>query len=151
MPNRPHGLSRPRDGVHRWPVWDEDEGAPLDLVGWAALTARTPEARRVVLEALRVAATIYLARQERGWSQRQLAEQTGVSRQTLGNIEAGRTFPDFATLVLVADALKADLPIQAKAPLPPRRPPPEPPKVSKKWSRAPGAMREAPKRPTTSE
>lgn len=47
-----------------------------------------------------------------------LARVTGLTEQTIGNLEAGRTFPDFATMVLVAEAIGEDLVAYAVPPTP---------------------------------
>ena len=52
-----------------------------------------------------VGARIRAHRQEAGLSQEALAEQLGVSRQTIGNWESDRTIPDALMLADLADAL----------------------------------------------
>jgi putative transcriptional regulator len=43
-----------------------------------------------------------LARTERGWSQAELAERAGVTRQTIGLIEAGRYNPTLKLCLILA-------------------------------------------------
>lgn len=43
------------------------------------------------------------------WSQERLARELKVSRGTIFNVETGRTRPDLATLVKLAQVLDADL------------------------------------------
>lgn len=43
-----------------------------------------------------------LARTEKGWSQAELAERAGVTRQTIGLIEAGRYNPTLKLCLILA-------------------------------------------------
>jgi UDP-N-acetylglucosamine 1-carboxyvinyltransferase len=45
-------------------------------------------------------------RKKRGWSQRDLARDTGLSNQTINNIEIGKADPKLSTLVKIGKALK---------------------------------------------
>jgi transcriptional regulator with XRE-family HTH domain len=45
------------------------------------------------------------ARRERGWSRRELAAQTSLRPNTVGDIEAGRSWPDLRTVAVLADTL----------------------------------------------
>lgn len=45
------------------------------------------------------------AREERGWSQQQLADRVGIARVTITMYEAGEREPDFETLTKLAQAL----------------------------------------------
>ena len=56
-----------------------------------------------------VANQIRLWRERRGLSQRELAEATGLSRNTLSLIERGQTSPTVGTLKRIALALKVDI------------------------------------------
>ena len=49
------------------------------------------------------------ARVRRDWSQTDLAERVGVTRQTIGMIEAGRFNPSLALCVAICRALGATL------------------------------------------
>ena len=48
-------------------------------------------------------------RKERGWSQQELADQAGISMQTVSNLETGRHVPGIATLSKIAGALGVPL------------------------------------------
>jgi len=48
------------------------------------------------------------ARRKAGMTQEELEEKIGVSRQTIGLYERGKTPPPFETLAAIAAALKAD-------------------------------------------
>ena len=50
-------------------------------------------------------------RAERGWSQQALAEQLGVSRQSINAIETGRYDPSLPLAFRIADVF--DMPIEA--------------------------------------
>ena len=56
-----------------------------------------------------VANQIRLLRERRGFSQRELAEASGLSRNTLSLIERGQTSPTVSTLKRIALALKVDI------------------------------------------
>jgi transcriptional regulator with XRE-family HTH domain len=49
-------------------------------------------------------------RKGRGWSQQELADQAGISMQTVSNLETGRHVPGIATLSKIAGALGVPLP-----------------------------------------
>jgi XRE family transcriptional regulator, regulator of sulfur utilization len=51
------------------------------------------------------------ARRKRGWTQKRLAEKTGLNQSEISNIESGRANPTYRTLQTVASALgrKIDL------------------------------------------
>ncbi|WP_147062314.1 helix-turn-helix transcriptional regulator [Terrabacter aerolatus] len=53
----------------------------------------------------RLAAALHNRRTMRGWSQAMLARQSGVGQHTIGRIEAGRTWPDLATVARLAQVL----------------------------------------------
>lgn len=93
-------------------VWPDGPFA-TDRIGRAAAAAGS------------VAAEIIERRSVLGWSRQQLADVTGLTPQTLFNLERGETWPDFVTLATLADALGVDLrvPTLSAAPaLPPPRP-----------------------------
>lgn len=48
-------------------------------------------------------------REARGVTQAKLAELTGLRRNTISELEAGRTYPDWSTLSRIAYALEADV------------------------------------------
>lgn len=52
---------------------------------------------------------IRFLRQQRNWSQDQLAESLHVTRQTVSNYETGRSRPDVEMLTTLAAALDADV------------------------------------------
>lgn len=48
-------------------------------------------------------------RKEKGWTQKYLAEQAGVSQQYIGLIEKGRISPNLGIIEKLADALDCEL------------------------------------------
>ncbi len=50
-----------------------------------------------------------MARVERGWSQQELADQIGVTRQTIGLIEKGNYNPTLKLCISIAKALNKTL------------------------------------------
>ncbi len=58
---------------------------------------------------LRVRNRVKLARVERGYTQQELAEQVGVTRQTIGLIEAERYNPTIILCLRLAQALDKSL------------------------------------------
>ncbi len=66
---------------------------------------KTSKGRRVRVKNLRMKA----ARVGRDWSQAELAERVGVTRQTIGMIEAGRFNPSLALCVAICRALGTTL------------------------------------------
>jgi transcriptional regulator with XRE-family HTH domain len=48
-------------------------------------------------------------REEKGWSQTRLAQESGVDRATINQVEGGRRSPTIATLELLASALGAEV------------------------------------------
>lgn len=59
----------------------------------------------------KVAEIIQTARLQRGWSQEELAERTGLQRQTIGKIEACRYSPNADILYVLLDCLNLTLKI----------------------------------------
>lgn len=57
----------------------------------------------------RFAAAMIAARNNRGWSQRELAERVGVSQPLIARLETGERDPRLSTMVAVSRAL--DLPL----------------------------------------
>lgn len=45
-------------------------------------------------------------RHERGISQKELSEKTGLTRQTIHNIENGKQYPTLYNIIKIAEALK---------------------------------------------
>jgi ribosome-binding protein aMBF1 (putative translation factor) len=58
---------------------------------------------------VRLAVMIAKLREERGWSQRKLAEVTGIKQPQIARIEMGRQMPTIETLWKLADALGAEV------------------------------------------
>jgi DNA-binding XRE family transcriptional regulator len=74
---------------------DEDEGG---------------EPVRYQLDQLRLfVAEVVHRREERGVTQAKLAELTGLRRNTISELEAGRSYPDWTTISRLAYALEADV------------------------------------------
>jgi transcriptional regulator with XRE-family HTH domain len=57
----------------------------------------------------RFASVLRQLREERGWSQEQLAAQAGLNRSYLGEIERGRAMPTLTTVAKLANALEIRL------------------------------------------
>ena len=93
-------------------------GAPDAPVGRAAAAAGA------------IAAAIAARRSALGWSREQLADVTGLTPQTLFNLERGETWPDFVTLATLADAFGEDVRVRTMSSAP-ALPPPRP----HEWSR----------------
>ena len=88
------------------------EAPPRPVVRRKSRTAKRNRYQSVLLDpTLSVRLSLRWARQERGLSQQQLAELTGVSRQQISLLEAPDTNPTLATLQKVAEALGMDLQI----------------------------------------
>lgn len=68
---------------------------------------------------LRMGEKIRQARNERGWSQQQLAEAAFLRRATINDIENGKTNPTTDTLIMITQAL--DIPLISVIPLPPEQ------------------------------
>jgi len=58
-------------------------------------------------------------RKAKGWTLEQLADQVGVSRETIGNIERGKAAPLFETAEKIATALGVPAPVLFGADTPP--------------------------------
>jgi transcriptional regulator with XRE-family HTH domain len=48
-------------------------------------------------------------RLERGISQKELAEKTGLTRQTIHNIENGKQYPKLSNIIKIAEVLKISI------------------------------------------
>jgi transcriptional regulator with XRE-family HTH domain len=57
----------------------------------------------------RFACVLRQLREERGWSQEQLAAQAGLNRSYLGEVERGRAMPTLTTVTKLASALEIRL------------------------------------------
>lgn len=57
----------------------------------------------------RVGAWLIAVRKARGVTQASLAELTGLRRNTISELEAGRSYPDWSTISRIAFALDADI------------------------------------------
>ncbi len=60
---------------------------------------------RYFRERFRLARRFSEARRKRGWTQKRLAEKTGVDQSEISNIESGQANPTYKTLQTVASAL----------------------------------------------
>lgn len=61
------------------------------------------------MEDLDIANSLKLARVAQGWSQAELADRVGVTRQTIGLIEAGRYNPTLKLCLALARATESTL------------------------------------------
>lgn len=48
-------------------------------------------------------------RKSHGWTQQELADKAGITKQTVWNLESARSAPGTGTLMKLADALGVDL------------------------------------------
>jgi transcriptional regulator with XRE-family HTH domain len=67
------------------------------------------EAARLAFE---LGAAVRRLREERGWTQRQLAEAAAMTQSAIARFEAGGTTPTLPVLNRIAQALDADLAVQ---------------------------------------
>src|ERR1700690_1112340 len=70
--------------------------------------AEGPEALaelRYFRERFRLARRFAEARRKRGWTQKKLAEKTGIDQSEISNLESGQANPTYKTLQTVASAL----------------------------------------------
>ncbi|WP_123818515.1 helix-turn-helix domain-containing protein [Kitasatospora cineracea] len=56
-----------------------------------------------------IASRIKRLREERGWTQEDLVERTGLHRNTIGRMETGAQAPSLSAYLVVADALGVPL------------------------------------------
>lgn len=103
-----------RDALEGWLEAHLKEGVAPPAADGSRRSRRVPSAELVSVRidptlALRLA--LRWARQERGLSQGQLAELTGVTRQQISQLESPDTNPTLATLQKVASALGMDVQI----------------------------------------
>jgi DNA-binding XRE family transcriptional regulator len=100
------------------PVPTRPSAEPLRYVagGWPKgevreLTdAEGGELVRYQVDQLRLFVTELTARREsRGVTQARLADLTGLRRNTISELEAGRSYPDWSTITRIAHALEADV------------------------------------------
>jgi transcriptional regulator with XRE-family HTH domain len=76
--------------------------------------ARSPRLKRALAEArieARLAVLLSRLREQRGWTQRQLSEATGIRQPQIARIESGGHLPSLETLRKLADALNATVTI----------------------------------------
>jgi DNA-binding XRE family transcriptional regulator len=108
------------------PTQPSDE--PLHYVegGWPDGTVRElapaegGELVRYQVDQLRLfVAELAQVREDRGVTKASLARMTGLRSNTISDLEAGRTYPDWSTIARIAYALDADLRFAAR---PSRRP-----------------------------
>ncbi|WP_282204570.1 helix-turn-helix domain-containing protein [Kitasatospora fiedleri] len=59
----------------------------------------------LLMELQVIASRIKSLREDRGWTQEDLVERTGLHRNTIGRMEAGGQAPSLAAYLVVADAL----------------------------------------------
>lgn len=98
----------PRDTCpDAWPSGPFTAGTPAERAGAELLAEFVRQVR--------------LERFGRGWSRRELARQAQLRPNTVGDVEAGRVWPDLRTIAAIADALA--IPVSFKpAPQPPGPP-----------------------------
>ncbi len=70
-----------------------------------------------------VAAHVKALRESRGWSQEELAEAAGLSRDAISRIERGNRAPKLATLEAIANAAGVDVAVLMRAAGTPARSP----------------------------
>jgi transcriptional regulator with XRE-family HTH domain len=71
-----------------------------------------PEAYHAARLAFELGRTVRELRQQRGWSQTELAQAAGMTQSAVARFEAGGTVPTLPVLDRLADALDADLTVQ---------------------------------------
>lgn len=64
---------------------------------------------RYFRERFRLARRFSEARRKRGWTQKKLAEKTGIDQSEISNLESGQANPTYKTMYAVAAALGAKL------------------------------------------
>ncbi|MDZ7757637.1 helix-turn-helix transcriptional regulator [Rhodohalobacter sp.] len=70
--------------------------------------------RRFIKKQMDVAAQIYELLQQKGWTQSELAEKSGVSEQRVSTILSGHANPTLETLVKIEDALDMEVIVAPK-------------------------------------
>ena len=70
--------------------------------------------RRFIKKQMDIAAQIYELMEQKGWTQKDLSEATGVYEQTLSNIMSGHANPTLKTLVKLEEAFEADVVVAPK-------------------------------------
>ena len=93
-------------------VWNDDLDLETETVYEEGITVRTvkPAAN------LKAAQAVAAARAEKGLSQRQLAELTGIDQSDISKIERGLSNPSVSTMERIARALGGDLLINISFP-----------------------------------
>ena len=93
-----------------------------DRADWAELrerrmaepgAAETYEAARLAYELGRSVRTL---REDKGWSQTELARQTGMTQSAVARFESGGTIPTLPVLERLAHALGVELVVQLRTP-----------------------------------
>jgi transcriptional regulator with XRE-family HTH domain len=70
--------------------------------------------RRLIKKQMDIAAQVYELTQAKGWTQKELANQSGVSEQQLSNIMSGHANPTLKTLVKLEEVFNADIVVAPK-------------------------------------
>ncbi len=70
--------------------------------------------KRFIKKQMDFAAQIYELMEQKGWSQKDLSEATGVYEQTLSNIMSGHANPTLKTFVKLEEAFDADIVVAPK-------------------------------------
>ncbi|RAY15264.1 XRE family transcriptional regulator [Actinomadura craniellae] len=89
---------------------------------WSALRERrmaepgAAEAYAATRLAYELGCTVRALREERGWSQRRLAEAAEMTQSAVARFEAGGTVPTLPVLERLANALGAELVVQLRTP-----------------------------------
>jgi ribosome-binding protein aMBF1 (putative translation factor) len=71
-----------------------------------------PEAYQAARLAFELGQAVRELRQQRGWSQTELARAAGMTQSAVARFEAGGTVPTLPVLERITDALDADLTVQ---------------------------------------
>jgi ribosome-binding protein aMBF1 (putative translation factor) len=85
---------------------------------WAGLRSRrmaepgAPEAYQAARLAFDLGRTVRQLREQRGWSQSELARAAGMTQSAVARFEAGGTVPTLPVLDRLAQAMDADLVVQ---------------------------------------
>ncbi|TMR21051.1 helix-turn-helix transcriptional regulator [Actinomadura geliboluensis] len=93
-----------------------------DRTDWSALRERrmsepgAAEAYEVARLAYELGRSVRALREERGWSQSELARGAGMTQSAVARFEAGGTVPTLAVLERLARALGAELVVKLQSP-----------------------------------
>lgn len=83
----------------------------------AEQSAKNPKFKKALDDArleARLALQLTKLREHRGWSQRELAQVTGIKQPQIARIESGTRLPNLDTLQKVAEALDATITISPR-------------------------------------